>query len=205
MRALDIDVRFLERDARAQPREPALAKRPDERDRGIRPHRHEEVGRSVQETKIARQHADDPVRDAVDDEILPERVLRTAEAPLPVPVRQHHRRYAVRPIVRRDECTAERRGDAERRQQLERHGEGSGFLRVARRRYARIPREPQRDGFERSVVVPIREVDRRGRREILHALLRKTMRQRHEPARIRERQRPDQDPVDDGEDCDRRA
>ena len=111
----------------------------------------------------------------------------------------------ARSTVRFVERAAEQRLHAESRQQLVRAHEPRHLFRVACARDAGGVLDPQRDGLERRVVLTVGEIKRRRRSELGSSDARRLMHERDEPVRIGERQRLQQNAVDDAEDRDRRA
>ena len=98
--ARDVGRGLLERHAVLESRDAARADRRDERERRA-------IGWSgvkmsagcCEEAERRRQHADDLVRRAIDDERLSEHVFGAAEAPLPIAVRKNDGRRAARLVV----------------------------------------------------------------------------------------------------------
>ena len=159
--------------------------------------------------EVARRHADDGQRLAVDDDRVVEHVRVGAEARLPVRVAEHrHRRLADRAVVGRAEQPAERGLHAEHREVAARHEHALAAQRLAAVGEVGAEETVRRDAGERRLhplEVPEHRVAEHGVAVAglvarLRAGLRAGRREVDQPRGLLHRQRPQEELVEQRED-----
>ena len=197
--ALDIGAGVLEGDVGPQPRNAIFPKGTDERNGTVRLQRQQHVGVLPKEAEGLWKHTDDFMWQAIHSHASTENIGSTKPA-LPVAVGKNDGPGAAGLVVRRSEDAARLRIHTKHREKLERGFEGPDLLGCAAAGNRRGIRRPERHRIERSVVIPVGEVDRRRRRQSGCACVLHPMRQRNQTLRLGIRQRLDQDAIHHAED-----
>jgi hypothetical protein len=151
--------------------------------------------------ELRRRDADDGVSHALDGQRLADRIGRAREAPLPEPVADHRDRSvgaAAPPVVVRSKRSAEDRRHAEDVEIRAARPDPVHHFRLAALRQVEPRRRPGQRSSERLLPVAKRFPQRvrpRGRRR------RVALRHHHQLLRTPDRERPQHQAVEDGEDC----
>jgi hypothetical protein len=172
----------------------------NERARAIRLRRRQYLRLLLKEHELPRQHADDLVRRAIDNDGLAQNSCGAAEAALPKVVRENHGAAAAGPIVGFGERAADERLHTEQRQELVRAVESLDLFRIAGAGHTGRIGVPERNRFEGLVMFAVGEVNGRRRSHFVLVDARRLVDQRNQAVGFRKRQRLDQNAVDDAED-----